>query len=89
MKKFSKQAWWYPALQMFSEMSAWIVGPLLLALLLGKYLDKIFHTKPWFFIGSTAFAFLISLFKIVTKASIEMKKITKKDNEDQNKKTSL
>ena len=53
MKKFSKQAWWYPALQMFSEMSAWIVGPLLLALLLGKYLDKIFHTKPWFFIGAS------------------------------------
>lgn len=67
--------WWRPALIMFSQVSGWIVGPIIVATLLGKYLDKKFHTHPYFFIGLMVVSFTLSMVKIVKVTSQQIKKI--------------
>ncbi len=60
--------WWKPAVAVFGQVSGWIIVPLVLALILGKYLDGRFGTEPWLFIGLTCVGFLISSFGIVKVA---------------------
>ncbi|HEY4503224.1 MAG TPA: AtpZ/AtpI family protein [Candidatus Paceibacterota bacterium] len=66
---------WKQAIEIFSQVSTWIVGPIIVALILGKYLDGRFDTKPWIFLGLTSFAFIISAFGIIREVSKYMKKI--------------
>jgi len=63
--------------KIFSEVSGWIAGPIILALIAGKWLDGRFDTKPWIFLGLTGVAFLISIFGIVRIVSRYMKNISK------------
>jgi F0F1-type ATP synthase assembly protein I len=67
--------WWKPAVEIFSRVSGYIVVPVVLALIVGKYLDNRFNTKPWIFLGLTGVAFLISSFSIVRTVSKYMKEI--------------
>ncbi len=76
-----KKPWWEPAVEIFTEVSSWIAGPIILALFLGKYLDGRFDTKPWIFIGLTAIAFLVSSFGIVKVVMRYMKKLEKESKE--------
>ena len=69
---------WQPAFQIFTQVSGWIAGPIILALIAGKALDTHFGTKPWIFLGLTGVAFLISSFGIVRVVSKYMKDIEKK-----------
>ena len=71
----NKGTWWGPAVEIFSQVSGWIAGPIILALILGKYLDGRYGTKPWIFLGLTAVAFLVSSFGIVRVVSDYMKRI--------------
>ncbi len=48
----------------FTEISGWIAGPVIMAVILGKYLDGKFGTTPWIFIGMTGIAFLVSMWNI-------------------------
>ncbi|OGJ02066.1 hypothetical protein A3I95_00695 [Candidatus Nomurabacteria bacterium RIFCSPLOWO2_02_FULL_44_12] len=64
-------------MKIFSEVSGWIAGPIILALIAGKWLDGRFDTKPWIFLGLTGVAFLISIFGIVRIVSRYMKNISK------------
>jgi F0F1-type ATP synthase assembly protein I len=64
-KQDNLEAWWKPALEIFSEVSAWIVVPIVFALVIGKSLDKYFGTKPWLFIILAILGFVFSSFKIV------------------------
>ena len=75
--------WWKPALTVFSQVSGWIVVPLVLALIVGKNLDVRFGTEPWLFIGAAGVAFAVSTFGIVRTASAYMRDIAKesKNNE--------
>jgi F0F1-type ATP synthase assembly protein I len=79
----NKDSWWKPGVEIFSQVSGWIAGPIILALVIGKSLDSHFGTKPWIFIGLTGFAFIISSFGIVKVVSRYMKKI---QEEEKNKK---
>lgn len=72
-----KKPFWEPALEIFSKVSGWIAGPIIFALILGKYLDGKFDTKPWIFLGLTGLAFFISTYGIVKVVSEYMKKIEK------------
>jgi len=63
-KQENKTAWWAPALEIFTEVSSWIAGPIIIALIAGKALDNHYDTKPWFFIGLTAVAFMVSCYGI-------------------------
>ena len=72
---------WGPAVEIFSEVSTWIAGPIIVALIVGKYLDSRFGTKPWIFLGLTLFAFLMSSFGIVKVVGKYMKKIASEDKD--------
>lgn len=62
--------WWKPAVEIFSQISGWIVAPIVVALIVGKKLDAHFNTKPWFFLGLAAFGFFITtfgIFRVISK----------------------
>lgn len=80
----NKKPFWGPAVEIFSQVSGWIVGPVIMALIVGKYLDGRFDTKPWIFLGLTGFAFFVSAFGIVKIVSRYMKKISEENNKDTN-----
>ena len=81
----NKDAWWAPALEIFSAVSIWIAGPIIIALLLGKYLDDRFYTKPWIFLGLTAFSFIISCYGIFRVVKRYMEKISKEGQNEESK----
>lgn len=64
MENKNKEAWWRPGLVIFTKVSAYIAGPIVLALIVGKYLDKKYNSAPWIFLGLTLIAFTFSLFSI-------------------------
>ena len=68
----------------FLKISGWIVGPIIIALFLGKYLDKKYNTAPWLFLGITAIAFIISLSGIIKESYKYIKEI--EENNIKNKK---
>ncbi len=83
----SGQAWWQPAMIMFLRFSSWIFAPILIAVFVGKWLDKKYDTEPILFLVTVGFAFLISIFGLVKNVKKEYGKIEKeiqekkKDNE--------
>ncbi|MFH1326233.1 MAG: AtpZ/AtpI family protein [Candidatus Falkowbacteria bacterium] len=72
-------SFWQPSLLMFSRMSGWVVGPVVLAIFLGKWLDKRHDTEPWLFLGTVGLAFVISIVGLVKDALREMEKLSKED----------
>lgn len=82
MNEQPKQApWWQPGLILFSKLSTWIAIPILLALFIGKYLDKKLGTEPWLFLSFTGVSFIISTIGLVMESSKAMKKIEAADAE--------
>ncbi|MDP3900029.1 MAG: AtpZ/AtpI family protein [bacterium] len=71
-------AWWQPALLMFTRLSGWIIGPVVLAIYLGKWLDRRYDTEPWLFLLTVGIAFAISMFGLVRDSFKEMDKYNKK-----------
>ncbi len=71
--------WWRPAVEIFSQVSVWVVVPIVAALVIGKYLDWRFGTAPWLFLGLTGLAFLMSCFGIVRTVSRYIKEIQKEN----------
>lgn len=67
--------WWKPGMQIFSEISTWIAVPIVLALILGKYLDTRYDTKPTILLISVGLAFLISAYGIVKSVRNFMNKL--------------
>ncbi len=62
--------WWKPGVKIFSQVSVWIVVPIVLALIIGKKLDAHFDTQPLIFLSLALFGFLFSsfgIFKIVVR----------------------
>ena len=64
-ESFKDKPWWKPAFEVFSRVSAWVIVPIVGALILGKYLDGYYGTKPWIFLVLSCIGFLISSFGIV------------------------
>jgi len=71
---------WQPSLLMFSRMSSWIIGPVVLGIFLGKWLDRRYDTEPWLFLGTVGLAFIISMIGLVKDAFKEMDRLSKEDN---------
>lgn len=76
------EAWWKPAMEIFTSVSAWIVGPIVAALFLGKWLDNKFNSEPWLFLAAIGLAFSISCFGITRITLDYIKKI---EEESKNK----
>ena len=82
-----KIPWWEPGMVLFVRLSGWIAGPIIVAVFLGKWLDKKYDTSPWIFLATVAFAFVISSIGIVREAKEMIDKIVedekkKKENTD-------
>jgi len=80
----NKAPWWQPGLMLFGRLSSWIIGPVLVGVIVGKWLDKKYGTDPWLFLICVGAAFLLSMVGIVRDAMKEMKRI-----EEQEKKSKL
>ncbi len=79
---------WAQALEIVSEVSGYIIGPIIFALILGKYLDGRFGTTPLIFLGLTGIAFLVSTFGIVKVVKKYINKITEETKSKDVNKTS-
>jgi len=66
--------WWQPGLVLFVRLSGWIAIPVIIALIVGKQLDKTFHSAPWLFLLCVASAFIVSIAMIVRIGLREMDK---------------
>lgn len=67
--------WWKPGFEIFSQISVWVVIPIVAALIIGKWLDGSYGTRPWIFLGLSCVGFLISSFGIVLTVTKYMKEI--------------
>ena len=75
MKKNNQAAWWQPAVMMFVKLSGWIAAPIIIALYLGKWLDKKYDSAPRWLLICIGIAFLISMIGLVKETVREYKKI--------------
>ena len=71
--------WWKPGLEIFGQVSAWVVVPIVATLIAGKWLDLRYGTKPWIFLGLSCVGFLISSFGIVLTITKYMRNISKEN----------
>lgn len=69
--------WWATGVELFSQVSTWIVVPVILALIFGKMLDAKYGTKPIIFLSLAGLAFFFSCFKIVFLIKNYMKRLEK------------
>lgn len=78
MEKSDKnEPWWKPGVEIFGQVSTWVVVPIVAALIFGKWLDGRYGTKPWIFLGLSGIGFLISTSGIVYITAKYMSKISK------------
>lgn len=70
-----KMPWWQPSLLIFTRLSGWIGGPIIIAIFIGKWLDKRYETEPWWFLFLVGFAFIVSTMGITKDAIREMNKL--------------
>ena len=83
LKQHNPKTDWTQAVRIFSEISTWVIVPIVVALVLGKYLDSRYETEPWIFLSLTGFSFVVSIGGI---AKILAKYIKEIEKENQNKK---
>jgi F0F1-type ATP synthase assembly protein I len=78
--------WWKPGMQIMSEVSTWIIVPIVLALVFGKMLDTHFGTKPRIFLVFAGLGFLatcLGIYRVMKNYIKKLKEIEK--NSEQNK----
>lgn len=63
------------ALFLFLRMSSWIAFPVILALLVGSYLDSKFNSSPKFFLLVLVISFIVSMIGLVKESLKEYKSI--------------
>jgi F0F1-type ATP synthase assembly protein I len=77
----SKIAWWQSGMELFLRLSGWIGMPIIIAVFVGKFLDRKYNSEPWLFLLSVGISFVVSMFALVYIGLGEFKKI-----EEDNKK---
>ncbi|MFA6255172.1 MAG: AtpZ/AtpI family protein [Patescibacteria group bacterium] len=75
--KTQQNKWQQTGLKLAFELSGWLVGPLVLALFVGNWLDNKYQTKPWLFLLSVGIAFAITCIGIVKETMQYIKDIEK------------
>ncbi len=72
-------------LRLLSSITAWIVGPVIVGVFVGDWLDQKFNTEPWLFLVSVGICFIVSMFGLVSDALKEFKKI-EEEHKNKNRK---
>ncbi|MBI2630853.1 AtpZ/AtpI family protein [Candidatus Nomurabacteria bacterium] len=83
-KVYNKGPWWKEGVKLMSDVSTWIVVPIVGALVFGKYMDGRFGTEPVIFLVLAGFGFLVTgygIFKIVRDYMKKLKKTERNGNE--------
>ena len=85
-----KNTSWSIAVRIMANLSGWIAFPIIIGVILGKWLDKKYGTEPWLFLATIGVSFIISMYGLITNAVKEFKKIddaskTENDAKDINK----
>jgi len=70
-------------LGLFFTTTAWIVGPVFVGTIIGKWLDKKFGMEPWLFLASVGICFLVSMFGLIVNALREFKDIEADSKNDE------
>lgn len=70
-----QQPWWLPGIRVFVEATGLIVGPLIVALLVGNWLDGYFASKPIALLISIAIAFVITFVTLAIKAKQALRQL--------------
>lgn len=87
LKDDSQTAWWQPALAVFVKLSGWIGLPIIIALFLGKWLDKKYNSAPWLLLACIGLSFILSMAGLIKETVSEYKKIDRLgENEKINRK---
>lgn len=76
--------WWQPGVFLFVRLSGWIGGPVLIAIFVGRWLDRKYDTDPWLFLLSVGVAFAVSTIGIVKDSLAELKRIEKEEQSKKN-----
>jgi F0F1-type ATP synthase assembly protein I len=71
--------WWRTGVQMFTEVSTWIVVPIILALIAGNALDAHYSTKPLMLLVCAGAGFLISIYGIMKTVKNYTDKLKKEE----------
>jgi F0F1-type ATP synthase assembly protein I len=71
--------YFHDALVTFGRMSGWVAGPVVIALLAGKWLDKKYLTEPYFLIGMVGVGFFVSVFGILRESKKYIRMVDEKD----------
>ncbi|MEA1925691.1 MAG: AtpZ/AtpI family protein [Patescibacteria group bacterium] len=74
---------WQSNIILFAKLNGWIAGPVIIALIIGKWLDDKYNIDPWSFLALIGFAFVISIIGITKEAMRTMgnaAKTAKKDH---------
>jgi len=72
--------WWSQAVTLFSEVSTYIVVPIVVALIAGKALDGYFGTEPLIFISLAGLGFLFScygIYRVIQRYAETLKDLNK------------
>ena len=71
----NNQAWWQASLELFAKLSSLIGIPIVVAALLGRWLDKKYNSEPWLFLACIGVAFIVSTVGLVIITKAEYKKL--------------
>lgn len=69
--------WWQAPLAMFARLSGLVVIPVLIAVLIGNWLDAKLNMAPWLLLICLLVSFIFSMIMLSIEASKEYKKIIK------------
>jgi len=81
--KSTEKAWWTDALAMFTRLSIWIAVPVILASLLGSFLDDKYNTSPWLLMSCVGVSFIFTMIVLVKETMKSFKEI---EEDSENKK---
>ncbi len=66
---------WAKAMKIFATISSWIIGPIILAVLAGNWLDNKYQTEYFFTLTLVGIAFIMTCVGIVREAQEAIKNL--------------
>ena len=73
-----KEIWWLPAMYIFFRAAAWIAGPVIIALYIGRSLEDKYGSGSHLILISVALAFIVTMIGLVKITLAEFRKMDNK-----------